>query len=187
MFKNTKFDKNGVWLHSCSLGETTAIAPLVNNSKYNTNLTVITDTGYKEGLKYNNTTVRFLPFEIFLPFWITKQKILLGMEAELWYMLFYTAFKNSTKTVLINARINDKSYKNYLKFKFFYQYIFCHIDIVYAQSQKDRNRLLSLGAKRVEIIGNIKMLQTIEPKYIFTKPSNSYIITAGSTHNNENK
>ena len=184
MFKNIKFDKNGVWLHSCSLGETTAIAPLVNNSKYNTNLTVITDTGYKEGLKYNNTTVRFLPFEIFLPFWVSQQKALIVMEAELWYMMFLVAKSKGAKTFLINARINTKSYKKYLKFKWFYKKVFANIDVVLAQTDEDKIRLKSLGAKSVKVAGNIKLATTIKTTKTYKKPK-ALVITAGSTHEDE--
>ena len=35
------------------------------------------------------------------------------MEAELWYLLFLFAKKEGAKTLLINARISDKSYKSY--------------------------------------------------------------------------
>jgi 3-deoxy-D-manno-octulosonic-acid transferase len=125
-----------------------------------------------------------LPFEIFLPFWINKQKILLVMEAELWYMLFLVASSKGTKTVLINARINDKSYASYKKYSFFYKHIFNHIDKIFAQSDIDKQRLKSLGAKNIEVIGNIKL--TNLPK--ITKSLlklNEVIITAGSTHESE--
>lgn len=34
-------------------------------------------------------------------------------------MLFLMAKKKGAKTLLINARISDKSYKSYLRFRFF--------------------------------------------------------------------
>jgi len=105
------------------------------------------------------------------------------MEAELWYMLFFISKRRCKKTVLLNARISDKSYPKYLKFKWFYKKIFENIDIVLAQSQIDKERLISLGAKNVKVIGNIKTFfnPQITTKYIKKKP----LIVLASTHDKE--
>ncbi|WP_119171297.1 lipid IV(A) 3-deoxy-D-manno-octulosonic acid transferase [Aliarcobacter lanthieri] len=180
---NPKFEKSGVWFHSCSMGEVKAIKPLIDIYKDEANVSVITNTGFIEAKSIINS-VRYLPFEIFLPFWIRKQKVLVVMEAELWYMLFCIAQKKGAKTILINARISDKSYKSYKKFSFFYKKIFKHIDKVFAQSEIDKKRLEELGAKNIEVIGNIKLAQLPQKKYDLPKPK-EVLITAGSTHENE--
>lgn len=180
---NQKFEEDKIWFHSCSMGEVRAIKPLIENYKPNVNLTVITNTGFEEA-KSVTANVRFLPFEIFLPFWITKQKVLVVMEAELWYMLFLMAKRKGTKTFLINARISDKSYNSYKRFSFFYKMIFKNIDKVFAQSDVDKSRLEELGAKNIEVIGNIKLAQLPQKKIDLEKPQ-GILITAGSTHENE--
>jgi len=183
---NTAFEKNGIWFHSCSMGETKALKPLIDALEgEDINISVVTNTGYEEALKHTSN-VRFLPYEIFLPFWIKEQKILLVMEAELWYMLFLFARIKKTKTVLINARISDKSYNSYKKFSWFYKKIFENIDKVFAQSNEDKKRLLELGAKNVEVIGNIKL--AIMPNVTKTlEKENDFLITAASTHQYEEK
>ncbi|MDX4011669.1 lipid IV(A) 3-deoxy-D-manno-octulosonic acid transferase [Aliarcobacter skirrowii] len=180
---NPKFDFSGIWFHSCSMGEVKAIKPLIKEFEAKANISVITNTGFEEA-KTVSQNVRYLPFEIFLPFWITKQKVLVVMEAELWYMLFLCAKRKGAKTLLINARISDRSYKSYLRFKFFYKKIFENIDKVFAQSQLDKKRLEELGAKNVEIIGNIKLAQLPQKKLDLKKP-NSKVIVAASTHEGE--
>ncbi len=180
---NPKFKENGVWFHSCSMGETKAIKPLIENYKEIANISVITNTGFEEA-KTISSNVRYLPFEIFLPFWINKQKVLVVMEAELWYMLFLFAKKKGAKTFLINARISDKSYKSYKRFSFFYKRIFQNIDKVFAQSQLDKHRLEELGASNVEVIGNIKLAQLPQKKLDLKKPV-GILITAASTHDFE--
>ena len=180
---NSSFKENGIWFHSCSMGETKAIKPLIENFKELANISVITNTGYEEA-KTISSNVRYLPFEIFLPFWINKQKVLVVMEAELWYMLFLFAKKKGAKTFLINARISDKSYKSYKMFSFFYRKIFKNIDKVFAQSDIDKKRLEELGATNVEVIGNIKLAQLPKVKQILKKPE-ATLITAASTHENE--
>ena len=183
LIDNEKFKENGVWFHSCSMGETKAIKPLVENYKDVANISVITNTGYEEA-KQITSNVRFLPFEIFLPFWINRQKVLVVMEAELWFMLFLIAKKRGAKTFLINARISDKSYDSYKRFSFFYKKIFENIDKVFAQSEIDKIRLEELGARNVEVIGNIKLAQLPQKKLDLIKP-NCTVITAASTHENE--
>jgi 3-deoxy-D-manno-octulosonic-acid transferase len=167
------------------MGETKAIKPLLDYYKDEANVSVITNTGFEEALK-STTHVRYLPFEIFLPFWINKQKVLVVMEAELWYMLFLTARSKGAKTFLINARISDKSYDSYKKFSFFYKRIFKNIDKVFAQSELDKKRLEELGATNVEVIGNIKLAQLPKVNNIFEK-NDKILITAASTHENEEK
>ena len=182
---NSRFKENGVWFHSCSMGETKAIKPLIDNYKEFANISVITNTGFDEALSITSN-VRYLPFEIFLPFWINKQKVLVVMEAELWYLLFLFAKKKGAKTLLINARISDKSYKSYKRFSFFYKRIFQNIDKVFAQSEVDKYRLEELGASNVEVIGNIKLAQLPKVNVELVKPK-QVVITAASTHENEEK
>lgn len=184
LIDNPKFESNKIWFHSCSMGETKALKPLFDEfSKDEINLSVITNTGYAQGKEMVNN-VRYLPFEIFLPLWITKQKVLLVMEAELWYMLFLTAFSKGTKTVLINARINDKSYETYIKYRFFYKQLFKYVDKIFAQSDIDKKRLEELGANNIEVIGNIKLASLPKTTKTLEKPE-ARVITAGSTHSTE--
>ena len=182
---NPKFKEDGIWFHSCSMGETKAIKPLIDYFKEEANISVITNTGFEEALKLTSN-VRYLPYEMFLPFWINKQKVLVVMEAELWFMLFLFAKRKGAKTFLINARISDKSYDSYKRFAFFYKRIFKNIDKVFAQSNIDKKRLEELGATNVEVLGNIKLAQEPKVNNIFTK-SHDILITAASTHENEEK
>ena len=182
LYKNPPFKEKAHYFHACSLGETKALRAIIE--KFNkVNLSVITNTGYQEAKKYKNADVRFLPFEIFLPFWFKPCKSLVVMEAELWYCLFLMGKKRCNKTILLNARISEKSYKRYLKFKWFYKHIFKNIDIVLAQSEEDKKRLLNLGAKNVEVVGNIKTYfkPQVTKEYTKKKP----LIVVASTHENE--
>jgi len=183
LFKNPPFEKKLNHFHSCSLGETKALKPIIEKFE-KVNLSVVTNTGFEEATKYPNTNVRYLPFEIFIPFWLKPCKNLVVMEAEFWLMLFYVAHKKCDKTMLINARISDKSYPKYKKFKWFYGYLFKFIDIIFAQSEIDKKRLLSLGAKNVIVAGNIKSAIQYKITKKYKKP-NKKIIVAGSTHPKE--
>lgn len=183
LFKNPKFDASRVHFHACSFGEVRSIAPLVSRFKDAAAVSVVTKTGFDEAKKITQNT-RFLPFEIFLPFWLKPAKITVIFEAELWLgLVFWAKFKGS-RVILINARISDRSYKSYLKFSFFYRYLFKFIDKIYAQSDPDKQRLQRLGAKNIVVSGNIKSAFLPNPSKIYAKPKERAIVLA-STHAGE--
>lgn len=183
LLKNPKFNKNGIWLHGCSLGEIRSLKPLIEQMSLHVNLTTTTQTGFSEAQKLSSDA-RYLPFEIWLPFWVKKPKALLVTEAELWALLFIVPKLKGVKTFLINARISDNSYKNYKKYSFFYKFLFSYIDTVFAQSENDKQRLLTLGAKHIIVNGNIKTASIPQPHTSFAKPKKQ-VITLASTHKNE--
>ena len=183
LFKNPKFDASRVHFHACSFGEVRSIAPLVGRFKDAAAVSVVTKTGFDEAKKITPNT-RFLPFEIFLLFWLKPAKITVIFEAELWLgLVFWAKFKGS-RVILINARISDRSYKSYLKFGFFYRYLFKFIDKIYAQSYLDKQRLQRLGAKNIVVSGNIKSAFLPNPSKIYAKPKERVIVLA-STHAGE--
>lgn len=168
----------------CSLGEARALKPLLDAiERDDIKITTITQTGYSEAKKYK-AEVRYLPFEIFLPFWIKKQEFLVVLEAEFWYMLFLSAKARGSRVILLNARISERSAKRYLQFAWFYKKMLENVEIIYAQSEADKNRFLALGAKNIEVIGNIKLAQKIEKSKEYAKPEGE-VIVAASTHEGE--
>ncbi len=188
MQNNPRFDGCGIWFHSCSMGETKSLKPIIEILKQTTNepihISTITNTGFEAAESLSDQT-RYLPFEIFLPFWINKQKVLVVMEAELWYMLFLIARSKNIKTILINARISDKSYKSYKKYSWFYSQIFKNIDSVFAQSNLDKQRLEELGATNIKSIGNIKLANLPKISKTLVRTDDRFNITLASSHENE--
>ncbi len=185
LFNNKRFTKtNGVWFHVCSLGETRALKPVLDLLKdQEIKITTITHTGQAEAKKYD-AEVRYLPYEMLIPFWVKKQKIIIVLEAEFWFMLFVVMKAKGAKVVLLNARISEKSAKRYLQFAWFYRKLLKYVDIIYAQSEGDKNRFLALGARNIEVIGNIKLAGEITKTKDYEKPKQELIV-AGSTHDGE--
>jgi len=184
LWNNRPLRPDGIWFHSCSYGEAKAIKPLVDELPYQTlRMSSITHTGFEAISEYTKES-RYLPFEPLLFFWLKPQKALVVMEAELWYLLFALARKRGAKTLLVNARMSDRSFPRYQKITWIYRYIFKHIDEVYAQTQKDKVRLESLGAKNVVVTGNIKLSKLPAALRKLEKPS-SLFVCAGSTHGGE--
>ena len=185
LFNNQSFNtKDGIWFHVCSLGEARALKPILKLlENEDIKITTVTHTGQAEARKYD-ADVRYLPYEMFLPFWAKKQKVLVVLEAEFWYMLFSVMRAKGVKVILLNARISEKSAKKYLQFAWFYKKMLQHVEIIYAQSEADKNRFIALGAKNIEVIGNIKLAGEIKKSKEYEKPSIETIV-AGSTHDGE--
>jgi 3-deoxy-D-manno-octulosonic-acid transferase len=184
LWRNSPFLAHGIWFHSCSFGEAKALKPLIDAvPKRLLRMSSTTHTGI-EALQEYSKEVRYLPFETWLLYWIRPQKALIVMEAEFWYLLFALAKKRGAKTLLVNARMSDKSYPKYQKLSWLYRHIFAHIDEVYAQTSLDKERLEYLGAKNVCVTGNIKLAYLAQITQKIAKPK-GMIICGASTHETE--
>ena len=62
--------------------------------------------------------------------------------------------------------------------------IFAKIDLIFAQSERDKQRLTELGGKNIKVIGNIKLVNLPKITQQYKKPEKR-VITAGSTHESE--
>lgn len=186
-----------IWLHACSFGEIKSLEPIIQALAQaaptrNILLTTTTQTGFDlaQSSYASEPTIRveFLPFEIFLPLYrhrLEGLQALVVTEAELWLGAFHTAKTLGAKTLLINARISTRSYPKYRRFRFFYRVLFSCVDRVFAQSQADKDRLSTLGARHIEVLGNLKLLSPIATSATYPKPSNRLVIVAASTHQGE--
>jgi len=184
LWNNGPLKPNGIWFHSCSFGEAKAIKPLVDELSTDVlRMSSTTNTGFKVINEYTEQS-RYLPFESLLFTWLKPQKALVVMEAEFWYLLFALAQKRGAKTLLINARMSDRSFPKYQRIGWLYREIFKHIDEVYAQTTKDKERLESLGAKNVLVTGNIKLSKLPLVSKKLEKPS-ALLVCAASTHKGE--
>ena len=184
LWNNKPLKPNGIWFHSCSFGEVKAIKPLVDELPVDIlRMSTTTNTGFKAISEYTEQS-RYLPFESLLFFWTKPQKALVVMEAEFWYLLFALAQKRGAKTLLINARMSDRSFPKYQRIGWLYKQIFKYIDEVYAQTELDKERLESLGAKNVVVTGNIKLSKLPSVSKELEKPS-ALIVCAASTHKGE--
>lgn len=182
--KNPPFQPHDIWFHVCSLGEAKAIAPLLEKlENKRVAISVITHTGYEAASKYV-AQVRYLPYELWLWFWIERPKTVVVLEAEFWYLLFRLARTRGTRVIALNARISDRSFPKYYQMRWFYRILLSQCDRIFCQSNEDMVRFIALGAHNVEVVGNIKLAQKIEASKHYSKPEGT-IIVAASTHEGE--
>ena len=184
LYKNPKFSPAAVHFHACSLGEVNALAPLI--SKFDdVALSTTTQTGFSAARALTPNS-RYLPFENWLPFWLTSSRVLVIFEAELWLNLIRSAKARGSYVILLNARISDRSYASYLRFKLYYRKAFENIDLVLAQSELDAARLRELSAKNIKVAGNIKSANiAVATKDYSAASANSFVLTISNTHEGE--
>lgn len=183
-WKNPPFGPHDIWFHVCSLGEAKAIAPILELLKDRAvAISVITHTGFEAASKYT-AQVRYLPYELWLWFWIRSPKTVVILEAEFWYLLFRLARLRGARVIALNARISDRSFPKYYRLRWFYRRLLDNCDRIFCQSTEDMSRFIALGARNVEVVGNIKLAQKIVVTRTIPKPPGTLIVAA-STHEGE--
>ena len=196
-----------IWLHAVSLGEVTAAAPLLGELRAHSPqlrfvLTTSTQTGWQAAREIlsPDDVVLFPPFDLA---WICRRFLrrirpyaLLVMETELWPNLFREVKRSGVPLLLVNGRISDRAYRRYRATRFFWKRVLEQPNRILAQSKRDADRFLALGAPpaKVEVAGNLKY--AIRPSFAPIVPrlralaeetGAGPILVAGSTMPGEEK
>jgi 3-deoxy-D-manno-octulosonic-acid transferase len=166
VYRGEKPDKL-VWVHAVSVGEARAAAPLVRAlaarlPDHRILITCTTAAG-RETLKQvygDSILAAFLPYDFpeavqaFLAHFSPVLAVL--METEVWPNLLAGCAARGVPVVLANARLSEKSARGYLRLRSLARPAFASLTLVCAQSEADAARLRSVGARRVEVTGNLK-------------------------------
>lgn len=161
-----------VWIHAVSLGETRAVAPLVERllreaPQRTIVLTHMTATGREGGraLFGDRVTQAWLPYD--LPFAMRRflarfrPRAGLLVETELWPNLAAAAGEAGVPLFLINARLSERSARGYARIGALARPLVQALAGVAAQTEADAQRLRALGATHVVVTGNLKFDATI--------------------------
>ena len=156
-----------IWLHAVSLGETHASQPLVEAllsafPGHAILLTHATPTGRAAGRKlFGDRVVQaWLPWDY--PFAVRgflrhfRPEIGILMETELWPVLLSACRQANIPVMLANGRLSARSAQRYRRFGSLVGGMLQGLCQLAAQSEADRERFLSLGARSVEVTGNLK-------------------------------
>ncbi len=167
-------DKKRIWFHAVSVGEVLASAPILRElrkqfPKHEIVLSVTTSSGHQAAReKVSDLFDHLVYFPIDVLRWqmSAMQKVrpeyVLVMETELWMNFLYCAKIYDAKTMVVNGRISDKSFRTSQRLRGYYKTLFQWVDKVGAQSETDAERFRALGATKVEVLGNIKFDQAAE-------------------------
>ncbi|QID16965.1 3-deoxy-D-manno-octulosonic acid transferase [Nitrogeniibacter mangrovi] len=159
-----------VWIHAVSVGETRAAQPLVralrgHDPALHILFTHMTPTGRETAQAlYADADDRihsvYLPYDLgylharFLRHFRPLAGIV--METEVWPNLMARADRDRCPMLLVNGRLSQRSFARYLRFGALAREAFGGFAVIGAQSPADAQRFTGLGARRVEVTGNIK-------------------------------
>ncbi len=163
-----------IWVHAVSVGETRAAAPLVRALRerypdHDILLTQMTPTGRDTARALFGEDARihleWLPYDLpgfarrfFAHF---RPRVGVIMETELWPNLLLAAREAGVPVLLANARLSARSSRRYARWPSLARMTLGALAGAGAQTQADADRLTALGARHVELSGNVKF--DIEP------------------------
>ncbi len=190
-----------IWFHGASVGEILSIIPLVQELEKNKDISKILVTSNTlssskvlNNLKLKKTIHQFYPIDNtyivnkFLHYW--SPSIAIFIDSEIWPNMLTNIKKKSIPLVLLNARINKKSFKKWIRLGLTAKKLFNKFDLCLPSSNVSKKHLKLLNAKNIKYIGNLKFTESEVKKDSLNKNLKMFFLSkkiwcASSTHKNE--
>jgi len=169
-----------IWVHAVSVGETRAARPLIDAlaARYPAHgflLTHMTPTGRATGAELalawpGRIEQVYLPYD--LPFAVRRflqhfsPVVGIGMETETWPNLLAVAGEVGIPMVLANARLSARSQARAARAPRLLREAAQAFALVLAQTEADAQRMRAVGARCVEVVGNLKFDMTPDPQLV---------------------
>jgi 3-deoxy-D-manno-octulosonic-acid transferase len=157
-----------IWVHAVSVGEVMAVSQLIADLRrrlptYRMVVSTTTDTGQRLARKHLSAQdVFYCPMDFgfaIRPYLrLLRPELVVIAETELWPNLLRLAHASGARVAMVNARISDRSWPGYRRFRFLLERILRSVDLVLAQTEEDARRLAQLGVPeaRLHTTGNMK-------------------------------
>lgn len=193
-----------IWVHCVSVGEFRAATVLIdqlikNHPDHRVLVTTTTPTGSQAVLEYYQSEVLHFYFPFDLPLVVNRYikqinpAICVLLETEIWPNLIHALDKNNIPTLLVNARLSQRSLEKYQKFAPNLAWKTLNkFTIIATQNQNSANRFIKLGADTGKVIttGNIKFDQNPSADKTISKKLQTIIdkrkvVVFASTHKGE--
>jgi 3-deoxy-D-manno-octulosonic-acid transferase len=157
-----------IWIHAVSVGEVLAVAGLVEElhrrlPEHRIFISTTTDTGQALARKrFGEANVFYFPMDFAFairPYLRTlRPQLVVIAETEFWPNFLRLVHASGARIAVVNARISDRSWPNYRRFRGLLRKVLVNVDLFLAQSPEDAERLRAIGAapERVHVAGNLK-------------------------------
>ena len=197
-----------LWIHCVSVGEVLAVEKFIQlirerKPEQTIVLTTVTPTGQRIAKSWENERLKvfYFPFDFQFAlrrfFEALRPVGLLLVETELWPNAIEEARRCQVPVGIVNGRISEHSLQSFRRFSFLFRPVFTRVDFFLVQTQKDRDRWISLGVNhdRVRVTGNMKLdsferngrwesgRESLREKWGFL--ASDQILIGGSTHPGE--
>ncbi len=155
-----------VWVHAASVGETSAVTPLVESLVAN-GINIVLTTGTVTSAKLVDERIgdrvihQYVPLDLkpavsrFLDYW--KPDLAVMAESEIWPMTILELGARRVPQVLVNGRLSDRSFRSWRARSYLAEALFENLAMVIAQTEDDGERFRQLGARPVIVSGNLKV------------------------------
>lgn len=194
-----------LWVHAVSVGETVAIAPLVElllarQPDLPVVITTMTPTGAERVRALFGDRVQHLYCPYDLPHALRRflkriqPRALIVVETELWPNMVAACNQRQVPVVLANARLSQRSARGYARFSALSRPMLERMALVAAQNSVDGARFVALGLpeERLDVTGSVKFdvripegldqqAQALRLSWGRDRP----VLVAGSTHEGE--
>jgi 3-deoxy-D-manno-octulosonic-acid transferase len=192
-----------IWVHAVSVGEVLAVGRLIAelpDAYPAARLFISTTTATGQRLareRFGEANCFFMPldfgFSVRSYMRALQPRLLVLAETEFWPNLLHLARKRGAAVAIVNARISDRSFPRYRRFRWFFRRVLANVDLFLTQTAADAERLRALGAptERVQVTGNLKFdIRLSSPAAIVRDlrqaiPESSPVIVCGSTAEGE--
>lgn len=164
-----------LWVHAVSVGEVRAALPLIRALlvRYPDQpllVTTTTLTGSRQVQEALGDRVLhvYAPYDLpgavqrFLQH--SRPRLAIIMETELWPNLLRQCAVAGIPVLIANARLSERSARGYARIRPLTAALLQDVTLIAAQAEADAERFRTLGAPRVEVVGNLKYdLQLPDP------------------------
>ena len=157
-----------IWIHAVSVGEVIAATPIINalQQQYPEQpllITTTTSTGAERvAALTGNIEHRYFPadYPCAVKQFIkrTKPALCLIMETELWPNMLTVCKDQAIPTIVVNARLSEKSQQKYQRFQSLFAAPLQTLTHILCQDENDQGRFESLGLNRTQlsVTGTVK-------------------------------
>lgn len=156
------------WVHAVSVGEVLAVSGLVaqlreRHPHARVVVSTVTDTGQKLARqRFGAENVFYFPLDFAFavrPYLqALRPRLVVIAETEFWPNFLRLAREGGARVAVVNARISDRSFPGYRRLRRWLARVLQNVDLLLAQTDQDRERLLAIGApaERTRVAGNLK-------------------------------
>jgi 3-deoxy-D-manno-octulosonic-acid transferase len=208
--KQALTNRQVVWFHAVSVGEVNlctqlirAMEPLLPLHKIVVSTTTSTGMGLlRERLPAHITKI-YYPIDrrkhVQRAVGLINPEVVVLVEAEIWPNFLWSLQRRGIPHFLVNARLSERSFRGYRRFRFLFGELFAGFAGVGAQNEADARRLRELGCRpeAIHVVGSLKFdaarIDDPNPLDIGSLLGQlgvgpeSQVLVAGSTHDGEEK
>jgi tetraacyldisaccharide 4'-kinase len=167
-FSRTK--PGSIWLHAVSVGEVASAVPLLQQLRITfpavpLYLSVSTVAGRKAAERQALSLISglfYAPLDyascVRRSLSIVRPALLIVLETEIWPNLYYETVRSGARLVVVNGRISNRTWPQYLAARWFFFRVLQFPDLVLVQSATDLERYKTLGVpdNKIALGGNLK-------------------------------